>query len=1133
MNQRFKRLLRLLLALTMVFFLMIPASVSAANNSGNTVELEVGQTAKLKVSGFYQKTTWETSDQNVATVSNDGTVTGIAPGTATITATSKGYFWGKTTITKFTVTVTAPEESEKIEVRVGESCQLTVATSGGSVTWKSSDPDIAKVDDNGLVIGVSEGEVTITATEKKVVNNPIFRWFPRFRTVTVTTDFEVIVLPAEEPKPTYTVTFDSNGGSKIENQNVAEGKIATKPEDPTREGYTFKGWYSDEKLTTAYDFTTPVTSDITLYAGWEKIVKYYTVTFNSNGGSEVEEQTVQEGETATKPEDPTKEGCTFAGWYSDEELTAAYDFTTPVNGNMTLYAKWEAVVTSNLRISIDQKNDTVIDIRQSLSGSFVLDNAGLDSIVCSVTNSEYADMDHEIGNVVINESTGAWELEDVRLYPGANDITMTIQDNNGDQATASITLTYDSGTLATYRDDEVVILDENGNGYINDVLLVSIDASQRSTSPDEIAKAICDEIGGEVIGQLNGAGMYQIRIQERSYDELTKLTERVSGMSGVASSSCEYIIPMSEEEFEVVDEVGEEAAGASSYARSSAVTPNDPWGKKANGWDENNPSGYNWWVEAVRAPSAWSYADRMKDIKIGIVDAGIDTEHPDLSISKSLNQNVQDNHGSHVAGIIGATANNNEGITGMVWKKNLIHYDLYRGAEYTSTSEIAGGVNKLIEDGAKVINDSNGCCLDSKDVSSVGEWIASLIHNWASSITDDFLIVQAAGNDTVDSRRSGFCASVTDSRALEHIIIVAAAQEPVNGSYTLADFSNYGEGVTVAAPGCEILSAIAHQQYGLASGTSMAAPIVTGVAAMVWSLDSTLSAGEVKQIIVDTATKPVSGYDTDTRTYYMVDACAAVEVIANMGTASGCFVNVESESEINKGLQAQYKVHKDTESGDVVYTGNSKYSGSFRFKVPEGDYVVEVTGDNFITGYVPVTVIAGEDAALGNIYISGKISKDDYRVVLRWGKSPSDLDAHLRAVDRDGVMWHAYYGQDGSGIGLDKNDTDSYGPETITITRALDRFKFSVHNYSDRNVASSSDSAAYNLSQSGAEVQLYKGNTRLRVFNVPENSAGNVWNVFTLQRISIDGEKIDEITEINSFEFISEPKSVGKDSVYQ
>ena len=68
--------------------------------------------------------------------------------------------------------------------------------------------------------------------------------------------------------------------------------------------------------------------------------KTYTVSFNSNGGSAVKAQTVKSGAKASKPANPTKGGYVFKGWYSDKGLTKAYNFSTAVKGNVTLYAKW-------------------------------------------------------------------------------------------------------------------------------------------------------------------------------------------------------------------------------------------------------------------------------------------------------------------------------------------------------------------------------------------------------------------------------------------------------------------------------------------------------------------------------------------------------------------------------------------------------------------------------------------------------------------------------------------------------------------------------------------------------------------------------------------------------------------------
>lgn len=170
-------------------------------------------------------------------------------------------------------------------------------------------------------------------------------------TTQVTTD---ITLYAKWVK-VYRVTFESNGGTQMTSQLVAEGDSVVEPDQPEKEGYDFKGWYSNAELTdeSKYTFSEKVNSDITLYAKWEEKsgggepdpVEEYTVTFNSNGGTQVPSQKVTEGESAEEPDAPTREGYEFLGWYSSEELTdeSRYTFNEKVNEDITLYAKWKEI----------------------------------------------------------------------------------------------------------------------------------------------------------------------------------------------------------------------------------------------------------------------------------------------------------------------------------------------------------------------------------------------------------------------------------------------------------------------------------------------------------------------------------------------------------------------------------------------------------------------------------------------------------------------------------------------------------------------------------------------------------------------------------------------------------------------
>lgn len=136
------------------------------------------------------------------------------------------------------------------------------------------------------------------------------------------------------------VKFDVDGGSLVDSQIIVEGAKATKPDDPTKEHYTFDAWYHNAGLTDAVNFAVDKFDDsATLYAKW--IIDTFTVTYDSNEGSPVAPETVNYGDTATEPDDPTLADSTFDGWYTDDTtFLEAYEFATPVTADITLYAKW-------------------------------------------------------------------------------------------------------------------------------------------------------------------------------------------------------------------------------------------------------------------------------------------------------------------------------------------------------------------------------------------------------------------------------------------------------------------------------------------------------------------------------------------------------------------------------------------------------------------------------------------------------------------------------------------------------------------------------------------------------------------------------------------------------------------------
>ena len=134
--------------------------------------------------------------------------------------------------------------------------------------------------------------------------------------------------------PDCTVTFDPNGGvlaGKTTSEQRSNDSVQYKPDDPTKEGHSFLGWYKDSACTQRWDFSDWVTGDMTLYAGWR--ANSYTITFNTAGGSAIDPITQDYGTTINAPAAPTKTGYTFTGW--DTAIPA----TMPAH-NMTITAQW-------------------------------------------------------------------------------------------------------------------------------------------------------------------------------------------------------------------------------------------------------------------------------------------------------------------------------------------------------------------------------------------------------------------------------------------------------------------------------------------------------------------------------------------------------------------------------------------------------------------------------------------------------------------------------------------------------------------------------------------------------------------------------------------------------------------------
>jgi subtilisin family serine protease len=206
-----------------------------------------------------------------------------------------------------------------------------------------------------------------------------------------------------------------------------------------------------------------------------------------------------------------------------------------------------------------------------------------------------------------------------------------------------------------------------------------------------------------------------------------------------------------------------------------------------------------------------------------------------------------ESHGSHVAGIIAAARNNKIGIDGVAQNVQIMSIRAVpNGDEYDK--DIALAIRYATDNGAKVINGSFG-----KPFSPNSEWVYDALEYAASK---DVLIVQAAGNDALDldsPENPSFPNDHPKGQTNEfiHNFLSVGALTSFIGPDLIAIYSNYGkENVDIFAPGDEIYSTMPDDAYEFQGGTSMAAPAVTGLAAMIRSYYPSLTAAQVKQVIM-------------------------------------------------------------------------------------------------------------------------------------------------------------------------------------------------------------------------------------------------------------------------------------------
>lgn len=219
----------------------------------------------------------------------------------------------------------------------------------GCISFRPDTSDISEYADGDAF------QVEITKDEKPYLKYRV-RFFAYTKEEEETTAPEDGITDEDTPER-YTVNFESNGGTVVPAQSIAENDKIILPEQPVKEGSFFDDWYQEEELENKWDFETDVVeADITLYAKWigeeEEVVEpteeateadtAYSVTYDMQGiGEQIASETINEGEILTQPDIPVAEDYIFEAWYQEQECINLWDFETDViTQDTVLYAKW-------------------------------------------------------------------------------------------------------------------------------------------------------------------------------------------------------------------------------------------------------------------------------------------------------------------------------------------------------------------------------------------------------------------------------------------------------------------------------------------------------------------------------------------------------------------------------------------------------------------------------------------------------------------------------------------------------------------------------------------------------------------------------------------------------------------------
>ncbi|HKB64383.1 MAG TPA: S8 family serine peptidase [Pyrinomonadaceae bacterium] len=265
------------------------------------------------------------------------------------------------------------------------------------------------------------------------------------------------------------------------------------------------------------------------------------------------------------------------------------------------------------------------------------------------------------------------------------------------------------------------------------------------------------------------------------------------------------------------------------------MNPNDPWYVD------------QWHLRKISGPTAWSSTTGSSNVIIAILDTGVDGTHPDLASKMVPGWNIYNNnsdtsdmggHGTAVAGTAAASSNNGDGVASVAWGCKIMPIRVTDSTGYATFSALASGLQWAADHGARVANLSFNAS-DSSTVKSAAQYFQN----------KGGVVAVAAGNQ----------ATFTSAADNPYVLTVGST----DANDLLASFSNTGNNVDISSPGTNIRTTAKGGGYVSTAGTSVSAPLVAGVAALVMSINPNLTPTQIQNVLKQSADDlGSSGWDT-------------------------------------------------------------------------------------------------------------------------------------------------------------------------------------------------------------------------------------------------------------------------------